>query len=778
MLGVQAAARGLRAAGAAPASLARHAAPLPRAWRLPSARVMPLRWQSASSHPSPPPPPPSSSSSSSSPSSASSPSSSSSSSSPSSASSPSPSPTLGKPISAPQYRRGETPVPNAISHEHPRFAPRSSNARRAGFLLAACVLTGVSVYAARSPTLFAHADAPASTAARSDAAAAAPPTFAAHAPVDGRPVVAPAQEDARATPYVAVAGMDGVPAGKAAYVPELEGLALRDLAVTARHLHAIDHRGELLLWQPSDHPGIVRVRLSGYDLVQLAVSASELFALSRTGAIYRLPLDIDAPAFVPAAPAAAAAVDAAGAAQLPAISYDPLTDKTAVRLRFVAVAAGAHHLAAVDVAGAVHTLCLDATGNDRGQAGHTDTDRFQRVELQSTDPIARIADPLAVTDIACGMAHTLARTRCGRVFGWGDNTFGQLGQGPSAAATAATVAVPTEIRSIWKARRLMSRPVDATCVAIAAGGPAANTSFFVVDRAADTTLMACGASQYGQCGTGAYQHALAWPQPVRGVSGLAEYDEATGAMVPIRVRHVATSGTHTACALATNTDVAVVAPPSASRTWLSQAGRAGLLLVMPWRWFGATGRAAVRHDADTLARDGCGSDVLVCGLNLQGQLCREDGRRRQSSPTPVPMGSLSPSAPDIAARMIQRPGMPVAAGLSGRSSGDGGLAGATVGGAVPPGVVDEDDEDDDVAPASIATRVVTPAASRTPEDVDADADAADATAAGMAIPATPTRMQLHGPARVVVRDGTTVCAAQQICVAPGVTAVYARVIDP
>lgn len=110
-----------------------------------------------------------------------------------------------------------------------------------------------------------------------------------------------------------------------------------------------------------------------------------------------------------------------------------------------------------------------------------------------------------------------------------------------------SIPAPTEIplsRNYPKATRL-------TCTRIAAGG---NLSYFIVDRKDLTTgresidLLATGNGQFGGIGNGTWAHAPA-PMRVKTVSGLSEFREKEGRVMPIAVRDVSAGNAHVAVVL-------------------------------------------------------------------------------------------------------------------------------------------------------------------------------------------------------------------------------------
>ena len=65
------------------------------------------------------------------------------------------------------------------------------------------------------------------------------------------------------------------------------------------------------------------------------------------------------------------------------------------------------------------------------------------VAAQAT-PVAVAGLPGTVTAVAAGGAHTCALTATGAVFCWGDNSFGQLGNGSTALGLAPVAVVGLE----------------------------------------------------------------------------------------------------------------------------------------------------------------------------------------------------------------------------------------------------------------------------------------------------------------------------------------------
>jgi alpha-tubulin suppressor-like RCC1 family protein len=199
-----------------------------------------------------------------------------------------------------------------------------------------------------------------------------------------------------------------------------------------------------------------------------------------------------------------------------------------------------------------------------------------------------------IDQIACGDEHTLCRSQDGRVYGWGANVFGQLGE-PASADADGIVTAPREITSLWnvplspsthqQSGRARPEPVvtGGTITHIAAAG---STSYFVKDSHTSTEVFACGFGQFGELGTGKNVHVATRPLRVRQLSLLQEYDEQMRRMCPIRVAQLV-AGPHHAFAVLQN-------------------------------------RAAEE-------RDGPSCDVLAWGSNLHGE-CMQGGTKLLNAP--------------------------------------------------------------------------------------------------------------------------------------------------
>jgi alpha-tubulin suppressor-like RCC1 family protein len=167
--------------------------------------------------------------------------------------------------------------------------------------------------------------------------------------------------------------------------------------------------------------------------------------------------------------------------QLPAFSSSPVE----------MVAAGGSHSLAVTQDGSVWAWGL----NDNGQLGNGGTTN----EPAPVELPASAFDMKAVVAVTAGPAHSLAITEDGRVWAWGDNSSGNLGDGTTTSRTT-----PVQVAAFGTA------PV----VAVAAGFR------FSLALASDGTVWSWGTNNYGDLGDGSSGWPRTTPDLVPGLSAI------------------------------------------------------------------------------------------------------------------------------------------------------------------------------------------------------------------------------------------------------------------
>ncbi|KNE68838.1 hypothetical protein AMAG_13477 [Allomyces macrogynus ATCC 38327] len=338
-----------------------------------------------------------------------------------------------------------------------------------------------------------------------------------------------------------------------------DGVALRGVVFGDDVAVAIDTRGDVFQWGHRFAPTArdpIRT-LTGLDIVQVHVARDALFALSRAGTLYMVPIEAAAqaqmsgtdPLALPrATPATRSESPKASSSWWPfGRSAPSAAAKTwptlAVQGDSIAdVRAGDDHVVVRTKKGDVFSAALApravaAGALGRGvQPGEAQVDEDGNVD-RVVPQLHKVEVVGKVDEIAAGAAHSLARTSDGRVWAWGTNTHGQLCLGTWTKSTE-IVPLPTEIHP----RK------DASVQSITAAG---QMSAFVTTAptTGTTNVLVCGNGQFGTLGHGQYIHVQPSAVTVKEISNRTEYNELAKKLVPIGIRTLALGPYHAAAVL-------------------------------------------------------------------------------------------------------------------------------------------------------------------------------------------------------------------------------------
>lgn len=176
-----------------------------------------------------------------------------------------------------------------------------------------------------------------------------------------------------------------------------------------------------------------------------------------------------------------------------------VTIRTVLKPKAIKVAAGGEHSVAIDESG---VLWVWGSGLS-GQLG------LGTREIMQVKPLP-LEEKLHFADITAGQYHTVALDEDGEVWAWGDNTYGQLGNG-----TMQDAEIPSQVANLTNV------------VAIAAG-----RNHTVAVRS-DGTVWAWGDNTHGQLGTSVIQNA-AVPSQIAGLTNVAAVAAGRGHSVALR----------------------------------------------------------------------------------------------------------------------------------------------------------------------------------------------------------------------------------------------------
>lgn len=343
------------------------------------------------------------------------------------------------------------------------------------------------------------------------------------------------------------------------------GQVLRDFKVDEKSGAAITEDGDLVQWGKgfSETEYKPSKTLTGKNLKSLAISENRIIALSSDGSVYSLPISKEEQKTGPKR-RESSWVPFWGSQS--GLSYRILNPTLGLGEKVTSISAGQEHVVLLTSSGRVFTAAASTEHypslGQLGVPGLTWSTRPKGPVDICHEVTAFIGSK--VTKISTGDYHSLALTKDGRVFAWGDNSFGQLGVDyePELPYKDAPVALPLQ-----KLYRRGLYTLQATN--IAAGGAG---SFFMVDAkrtlgpdedpqavrdlgnlTADT--WSCGRGIWGTLGTGRWVHLQDSPTKVKDLSGLAEYDETKNKMSPIRLRNMSVGTTHVAAVMDNKTTV-------------------------------------------------------------------------------------------------------------------------------------------------------------------------------------------------------------------------------
>lgn len=358
---------------------------------------------------------------------------------------------------------------------------------------------------------------------------------------------------------------------------------LRDLKLTSAFGAAITEKGDLVQWglgynkeDPSPVP-----TLTGKDLVKIDVSLDRIIALSRNGKVYSIPSSRD---------------DQEGGLkeeqQKSSWSiWGSSGGKERINFRNLTPSGLSYGESVTDISsGLEHCLMLTSKGRvfsaassalefpSKGQMGVPGLSWGNRPKGPYDQPHEVITlRGFDVAQVATGDYHSVILDKLGRIFTFGDNSFGQLGIDTDHGLLVSDTPVMMPVNTLYSSSGFVP-----TVKTIAAGG---NNTFFTVDAKATETptnlkalapskrlplltadLWACGQGVYGTLGTGRWSHVSAKPTKVKSLSSLFEFDEKTNKMSPIKLKSLSVGSTHCSAIMDNVTETSVSGSASANAT--------------------------------------------------------------------------------------------------------------------------------------------------------------------------------------------------------------------
>ncbi|KAG6037011.1 hypothetical protein E4U41_005347 [Claviceps citrina] len=360
-------------------------------------------------------------------------------------------------------------------------------------------------------------------------------------------------------------------------IKSFDNQLLRDLKLTQSFGAAIDEKGDLVQWGlgfSNDDP-TPSTTLKGKDLVKIQVSTDRIITLSRNGDVYSVPSskeDLDSGAKQKQQGGLWSLWSPGGEE---AVSFRKLTPAGLARgEKVIDISSGLEHCLILTSKGRVFTAASSSTSfPSRGQMGIAGLTWDTRPKGPYDQPHElKSLQGFEAKAIATGDHHSVILDKLGRIFSFGDNTFGQLGFESDSGLPYSTTPLMMSVDKLYAAAGMVPKVTT-----IAAGG--ANT-FFTVDADAPTTaaesramapakrmprtvsdLWVCGQGVMGTLGSGKWTHVSSAPTKVKALSSLFEFDETTNKNMPIKLKALSIGSTHCAAVMdnVTKTDVSSTA---------------------------------------------------------------------------------------------------------------------------------------------------------------------------------------------------------------------------
>ncbi|KAE8353566.1 hypothetical protein BDV28DRAFT_156913 [Aspergillus coremiiformis] len=336
--------------------------------------------------------------------------------------------------------------------------------------------------------------------------------------------------------------------------PDSKETVLRDLKLSEKSGAAIAENGDLIQWGKgySESDFKPTKTLTGKKLNSLCMSNDRILALSSDGSVYSLPIARD---------------DQYSSRKPKESSWVPFwSGKSELSYRLLQPSLRLGESVTALSGGLEHALLLTNYGRVFSVASSTESyPSFGQLGVPGLTWATRPKGPVdmcheiealkgsKITQIATGDYHSLALSKDGCLFAFGDNSFGQLSMKFDAALPFCDSPTSVPIKNLYRGNVWFPKVTG-----IAAGGA---NSFFMVDAqriiapgenpstvrdlgrvTADT--WSCGRGIWGALGNGKWTHIQDAPTKVKALSGLFEYDEYTKNLSPIRLHSISVGTTH------------------------------------------------------------------------------------------------------------------------------------------------------------------------------------------------------------------------------------------
>lgn len=280
----------------------------------------------------------------------------------------------------------------------------------------------------------------------------------------------------------------------------LDGQILKDLAISESVGCAVLSNGDVVQWKDGKS-----TKISGRKIKSVKISGNTVVGLSSNSKVYTWPAESSE-------------------------EIKPIDLKLPQMWWFESIAdieAGENHILARTSRGRVFTGSTNSPEKSKAQYGIASFSQFEKPPPSGTLYPIKLIEDIPISQIAAGDYHSLVCSKNGRLFGFGENTNGQLGI--SFSYRTANVGAPTQLQFGLKSQAL-SNPTLVT--GVAAGG---NVTYVTTEGPNGRIVYSMGNGQYGQLGTGSFSHSQVQPLTLKKLGDMKEYSEVTKSMRPIDI---------------------------------------------------------------------------------------------------------------------------------------------------------------------------------------------------------------------------------------------------
>ncbi|RPB15288.1 RCC1/BLIP-II [Morchella conica CCBAS932] len=337
-------------------------------------------------------------------------------------------------------------------------------------------------------------------------------------------------------------------------ISAFDNVLLRDLKLDRNIGVAVNEKGDILQWGTGYAPDIKEPEktLTGKDITTVEISGDRVFALSKDGKIYSLPMSkkdqtestkLSESSWIP------------GVSSESKISYRLLKPELGYFESISKIASGRDHILILTSSGRVFSAAASYHYPSKGELGIpglTFVTRPKDKPYDTCHEITHLSD-YKITQIAAGDHHSLVLDDAGRVFSFGDNTSGQLGFPYNSETNHIEVPTLLTFQGMYDTKQIVPKVKK-----IEAGGA---NSYFCVDAEniangkVSADLFSCGTGIFGNLGNGRWTHVQGTPTKVKALSGLFEYDDKANSIVPIRLSSLSVGATHISATMQNLTNV-------------------------------------------------------------------------------------------------------------------------------------------------------------------------------------------------------------------------------